>query len=127
MLGRVDEHPLIEAVWNALACAVVLPSDAADYFQATGPVPAEFNNQRGYQRYYLRGKALLEIDGVCYPIYTKDVSRTGLAFYGGKQLFPKQRLQVIFPNGRAVPLTVVRCRRIQDQCYECGTRFIDAQ
>jgi len=81
------------------------------------------DNRRQYHRYYLRSKALLKRGDTTIGGYTKDISRQGVCLLSPLQLLPKERVKLTLPNGAAYSLQVVRCRRVFDNCFECGTRF----
>ncbi len=61
-----------------------------------------------------------------HKVYTKDVSRTGAGFLHGEQLFPKEQLTLLLPDGRCRPIEVIRSRRVADHCYEIGAIFISS-
>ena len=49
----------------------------------------------------------------------KDISRTGIAILYHEQVFPDECFSLHFQN-RQFDVTVVRCRRIAQACYEIG-------
>ena len=124
MLGGSHADQLIDEVWNKLSCNVRLPESWDDSAPPTGPTAAHLDDQRRFRRFHLRGKAVLELEGSYLAIYTKDISRSGLAFLCEKQLFPCQEAGVWLAEGQRGAIRIVRCRRIGERCYECGANFL---
>jgi hypothetical protein len=123
---------LIETV-GPLKCELELPSSWADYFDRRGPMPTTFQEKRRFPRSYLRTSAALQHRQsllalpraeTWYKVYAKDVSRGGVGFLHGEQLFPLEQMNLVLPDGRSRPIEVVRCRRIQERCFEIGAVFI---
>ncbi len=133
MLGdEAARSELIDAL-GACRCTVRLPKEWFDFFEKSGPVPAEFGDKRRFPRVHLRAHAALHYRQTFpslprpdhwYKVYTKDISRCGMAFLHGEQLFPRERMTVLLPDGSSQPLEVVRCRRVGPRCYEIGARFV---
>jgi hypothetical protein len=127
MLAIGNARELIERVWHGLGCQVQLPEDWEDYFQHTGLAPIEYDDRRSYARMHMRGKAVLHYAGLYYAIYTRDVSRGGVAFYFMQQIFPGERGRIWLATGLSHDVEIARCKRHQASCYECGARFVAAQ
>ena len=124
MLDIVDVREMISNSWESLASPVDLPEEWVDFFDRAGPTDSEFNDQRSYHRFHLRSKAILLRDDTCYGVFTKDISRTGMAFYCGEQIFPCERVALCLLNGKRSELSIARCLRIQQNCYECGATYV---
>jgi hypothetical protein len=56
-------------------------------------------------------------------VLVKDVSKCGIGLLVHEQLWPEERVTVAFMGRRAVA-TIVRCRRLGKDCYECGAKLI---
>lgn len=124
MLDICDERSVIEDAWNSAEAKTVLPPALAKrFFEPTGPMRGHFDNRRMFHRFYLRGKAILIHGDAVLAVYTKDISRQGICILSPVQLFPKQRARIRMPNGADYLLEVARCQRIDDHCFECGTKF----
>src|SRR3990172_8850804 len=122
MLDLSDERGVIAAAWEAAAARTELPrSVARRFFEPKGPMRGHFDNRRTYHRFYLRGRAILTRRESTLGIYTKDISRQGICFLSPVQLFPKERVRLQMPNGTSYELEIARCRREEDDCFECGT------
>lgn len=113
-------------------CLVRLPPQWEDFFEKTGWVPAILPDRRRFPRVYLRTQALLVYrqtfpalprPAIAYTVYTKDISRGGIGFLHGEQLFPSEQMILILPDGKARLIQVVRCRRIGPNCFEIGAQF----
>ncbi len=124
MLDVSDVGQVIDESWGVLPSPVELPEEWTDFFEQRGPTSAEFDESRGYHRFHLRGKAILKRNGTHYGIFTKDISRTGIGFYCGEQLFPCEHVFIWLPNGTNPEMSIVRCLRIKENCYECGAIFV---
>ena len=123
MLGRGHEQQLIADLWDLAEPKVEIPQPLADGFLASrGPVAAHFDDKRAFQRFFLRGKAVLKRRGAIMGAYTKDVSRQGVGFLSPVQLMPRERVQLSLPSAE-LHLEVSRCRRLDKDCFDCGARF----
>jgi hypothetical protein len=59
-----------------------------------------------------------------HVVYTKDVSRGGIGFLHSEPLFPMEQFRLALPDGKSRTIEVVRCRRIQQRCFEIGAVFV---
>lgn len=59
-----------------------------------------------------------------HKILVRDVGRGGVGFLHSQQLYPSERLQMVFPNLQTHYIEVVRCRKLGDQCFEVGAQFV---
>ena len=124
------KQPLAEA--GPGRCEAEPPSSWADFFSRHGMTPTCPNDRRRFRRVYFRGTASLEYrqsfpacprSRARYRVCTKDLSRGGLAFLHSEQLFPRERMSIVLPDGKAHDIEVVRCRRIEPRCFEIGAVF----
>jgi len=116
-----------------LVCEIELPSSWKDFFDRRGMMPIPPDDRRRFPRSYLRvGAALqdrpslpaLPRSNAWHKVYAKDLCRTGVGFLHSEQLFPKEQLAIVLPDGRPRRIEVVRCRRIGRRCFEIGAIFI---
>ena len=128
-----DRTPGIAEAVSQLKCEIELPSSWKDYFGRRGQLPTCMGDKRRFPRSYFRGAAALHYRqsfpalprrDLWYRVFTKDVSRGGISFLHGEQLFPGEQMTVVLSDGRSRPVEVVRCRRIEDRCFEIGAKFI---
>jgi hypothetical protein len=124
MLGLSDELSVIATAWENAELKTRLPEELRDFFERVGPMPPQHNCRRAYQRFYIRGKAILQHQDDCLGVYTVDASRQGLCFLSPVQIFPKERCRIRLPKTKEFQIQVVRCRRVGDDCYECGAMFV---
>jgi hypothetical protein len=110
-----------------LPCEVELPEHWADYFSRTGPIPAQTEDARRFPRFYLRTAAALSYrttlprmqrPDVAYRVYLKDISRCSVAFIHSEQLFPRECMEMLLADSTHWFLTVVRCQKRHNRCYE---------
>jgi hypothetical protein len=124
MLGLSDEQNLIALAWGKVEIKTRLPKDLQDFFDRVGPMPAQHGCRRAYQRFYIRGKAILRHRETYYGVYSVDASRQGLCFLSPIQMFPKERCRIRLPKTKEFQIQIVRCHRVDDGCYECGAMFV---
>jgi hypothetical protein len=122
---------LIEAV-GPLVCEVNLPE--AWEPGRKGPLPKRLDERRRYPRFHYCVCAALQ-HGSTFPslhrapawhkVFTKDLSRGGIAFYHGEQLFPRERMPLVLCGHGTGTIEVVRCLRVQEDCYLVGARLVE--
>ncbi len=131
MFDERDAQQLIAA----LPCNVTLPGEWSDYFDRRGPLPTIVDDARQFPRFYYRAFAGLAYTGslpamerpsTVRRVYLKDISRTSICFLHSEQLFPCERMMIILTDGVQRDVTVVRCRRLQEHCYEVAANFCEA-
>jgi hypothetical protein len=123
MLGRGHEQQLIADLWEMAEPKVELPFSLKDGFlESHGPLSAYFDDKRSFQRFFLRGKAVLKRRGSLMGAFTKDVSRQGVGFFSPVQLMPREKVQLTLASAE-LTLEVSRCRRLDKACFDCGGRF----
>ncbi|MCS7305623.1 MAG: PilZ domain-containing protein [Thermoguttaceae bacterium] len=113
-------------------CLVRLPPNWSDFFEKRGLTQGVMTERRQFPRIHLRSRAVLQYQQsfptlprppFCYTVYTKDISRSGVAFLHGEQLYPCEQMILILPDGKPRKIEVVRCHRIATNCFEIGARF----
>jgi PilZ domain len=124
MLDLSHEQSLNHVSWESLDEKPRLPEQMKDFFEQIGPMPVHPTCRRSYQRFYLRGKAVLRAKEKIVGVYTADASRQGIRFICPVQLLPKERCRIRLPNTKEFQIEIVRCRRIDECCYECGAMFV---
>jgi hypothetical protein len=124
MLGRGHEQQLIADLWEMAEPKVELPYPLSDGFlKSQGPLSSYFDDKRSFQRFFLRGKAVLKRRGAVMGAFTKDVSRQGVGFLSPVQLMPREKIQLTLASAE-LKLEVSRCRRLDNACFDCGGRFV---
>jgi len=136
MLDFASESRLTCDSAPGLIFDVQLPPELEDNFDRTGQVPSLPDDGRQFPRLYLRGKqhcAAIEYKQTlpCVPrrpgwhkVYTVDISKGGIAILHSEQLFPGERMQVLFTTGDRMMIEVKWCRRVAEKCFWAGTRFL---
>jgi hypothetical protein len=61
-----------------------------------------------------------------HKVVLLNVGRGGVGFLHSRQLYPSERLQLIFPDLRPRYIEVVRCRKLGSQCFEVGAQFVSS-
>ena len=124
MLDLSNDPGVSRFDWEAVELKTCLPSEWGDFFDRRGPSPIHPECHRRFTRQYLRSRAILcRPDGSLLGVYTGDVSRSGLRILSPVQLFPKDRCRLQLPSTAELLIEIVRCRRFESQCYECGAVF----
>lgn len=138
MLDRNDQARDIAEWILSLPCYVRLPLQLQQDFEKTGATPPIPDDLRAGGRIYCRGKghrAALECrqslpalprETRWCGVYTTNFSRTGCGFLHGEILYPGERMRLVLLTGVPRMVEVVRCRRLADECFEVGVRFIAA-
>jgi hypothetical protein len=124
MLDISDEKNLVAFDWEKVELKPVLPDDMKDFFDQHGSLRSTPGCRRAYVRFYLRGQAILQRQEQLLGVYTADASRQGLRFLSPVQLLPKERCRIRLPKTKEFQIEIVRCRRMADNCYECGAMFV---
>jgi hypothetical protein len=122
MLDVANDKQLIEELWESAPTKVRLTESLREFMDQHGAMPVYPENRRAYHRYYMRGKAVVLRGDTTLAAYTKDVSRQGIGFLSPVQLLPKERVRLCLPKAQ-LSLEIVRCRRVDPGCFECGARF----
>ncbi|SRR5579871_4453383 len=132
MLEQLDASDLIAT----LPCAIQMPENWTNYFGRTGPLPPVANDHRRHPRFYLRAPAKLTYHSTFetllrepgdHLIYLKDISRVSVAFLHSEQLYPNERMELQMLDGTRWAITVVRCLKRRDFCYEIAAAYVDAE
>ena len=124
MLELGNEQSIIDVTWENVALKPRLPEEMADFFDQHGTLSSRPGCRRAYLRFYVRSKAILHRQEACLGVYTADASRQGLCFLSPVQLLPKERCRIRLPKTKEFQIEIVRCRRLGDECYECGAQFV---
>jgi len=124
MLDISDDQSVIQTAWEAVELKVRLPDDMTDFFEQHGAVPTRPGCRRAYHRFYRRGKGILQRQESYLGVITADASRQGLRFLSPIQLLPKERCRIRLPKTKEFQIEIVRCRRLDELCYECGAMFV---
>lgn len=125
MLGRdhVLDAPAFD--WDSAEPKTELSEPLEDFLSRRGECPVHPTCRRSRVRLYLRSKAEIRLpDGSRMGGYAADVSGKGMRILSPRQLFPGDRAEVLLPNGKVLPIEVVRCRRMTARCYDCGATFV---
>ena len=114
-----------------LPCEIRIPDEWCDYFSRDEMLPTVENELRRMARKHFRTKAALEIKTTLPAIirqpsielvYTRDISGNSVSFLHAKQLYPGEACR-LWLTDRRLPVTVVRCSRVNSHCYVVGGTF----
>lgn len=112
----------IAELWEDLDLHASLPTSSEEFFSKSGAKPER--EHREFERHYLRCQAIVRRELETFGVYMKDCSRAGMGLLSPVQFLPRERIQLWMQPQRSYSLEVIRCRRVQANCYECGTIFI---
>jgi hypothetical protein len=124
MLDVSDDQSLMQIAWEKVDKKAVLPADLHNFFDQYGSIASRPGCRRAYNRFYIRGQAILQRNETYLGVYTADASRQGICFFSPVQILPKERCRIRLPRTKDFQIEVVRCRRVADDCYECGAMFV---
>jgi hypothetical protein len=124
MLDNSDDQGVMQIAWETVELKVRLPDDMKDFFDQHGAVPTQPGCRRAYHRFFLRGKGILQRNDTYLGVVTADASRQGMRFLSPVQLLPKERCRIRLPKTKEFQIEIVRCRRLGEDCYECGAMFV---
>jgi len=135
---HAETVPTLDQI-ERLPCSVVLPTIWVDDFELQGLAPSLPGCKRRFARVRCRSKTNLVAlehrqtlpslarSRVWFAVYLTDIGRGGVGLLHGEPLYPKERLRVVLPDGRLGHIEIVRCERVDNQCYSIGARFIEPQ
>ena len=124
MLDISNDEDVMQLAWEKVELKANLPDNMKDFYDQHGAVPARPGCRRAYLRFFLRGKGILQRKDTYLGVFTSDASRQGLKFLSPVQLLPKERCRIRLPKTKEFQIEIVRCRRITENCYECGAMFV---
>jgi hypothetical protein len=124
MLDVAHDASVAAFAWDKLQQKARLPERLQHYFDPRGAMPVHPDSRRSYCRFYLRSKAIVRRQDKSLGVYTADASRKGIRFLSPVQLMPKERVYIRLPKTKEFQIEITRCRRLEEDCYECGARFI---
>jgi hypothetical protein len=112
---------------------LVVPESQQHLLRKTDLVPSNLNEARRFPRRFMVQEAALE----CLPSFPAltrspeprnvlliDLSRGGLRFFCGDQLFPGEHVRVTIANMKTYAMQVAWCRRVDVACYQIGAKFV---
>lgn len=111
--------------------SVAMTEGVDDFFTKSGPMPAVFDDVRRFPRFYFRSVAQATIHPFCgrgsQPqqslVLTCDLSRGGVRLLHQDQLFPGQKIELLFNNQLHHAAEVSWCRRMAERKFIIGCRF----
>jgi hypothetical protein len=124
MLDVSSETDVFGACWSGLEEQVSLTSELRAAHTKTGALPTTQNERRRYPRFYFWRRAILEKGGRRSAGYTRDLTKAGIGFLSPVQLFPCDEVGLTIESGQSFRVVIRRCRRLGDDCYECGAEFV---
>jgi hypothetical protein len=124
MAETTSEKDIINHCWESLQQKTRLPAQMEESFEQYGSTPVHPESRRAYHRFYVRGKAILRWQETLLAVYTADASRNGIRFLSPVEIRPKDRARIRLPNTKEFQIEVVRCHRIDEECYDCGAVFV---
>ncbi|RCS43907.1 hypothetical protein DTL42_18125 [Bremerella cremea] len=114
---------------NTLPLEIAVPRKMIEVYQGTGPTLTSMAEQRRFVRFRYLTKAILRYkqsfpsiprsDSLRLVLVT-DVSKTGIGILNSEQLFPSERVNLWTSGKGILQITVARCRKVNDRCFEIG-------
>jgi hypothetical protein len=116
-----------------LARHVPLPVIDEATLRRTQSGGAVWGDSRRFPRFCASAECMSVSEGTYAPagpisysqtVLLRDLSRGGLRFLHGAQLFPGERCEITLPNGVKKRLEAIWCRRVSAGLYMSGCRFL---
>ncbi|MBN2476776.1 MAG: PilZ domain-containing protein [Pirellulales bacterium] len=131
-----DDDPLEELIrtFGPLRCEVDLPDSWSESPLEGKMLLGSSFDQRRFPRFQIRVCGALRYRQslpalpraeAWHRVFARDISRCGLAFLHSEQLFPREQMRLVLPDGKESLIEVARCRQIQPRCFEVGVRFVE--
>ncbi|TWT65407.1 hypothetical protein Pla123a_48750 [Posidoniimonas polymericola] len=127
MLDAGNEQGVIDKLWSVAATHAMVPAQDRRSWQNNAATPTRFDSRRTFGRYTYGRRAILLLDGRTLGVYLNDVSREGVGFFSPVQLFPGHAYTLVMPGPTKVQVDIRRCRRVGEESYRCGGRFVEGE
>jgi hypothetical protein len=125
MQTKIESQLTFEERWQAAFAQAQIPdSMRKSFFDRHGHMPLSQANNRQFNRYFMRAKAILNRGEDEIGCYTMDLSRQGIGLLSPIGLEQSEQVVLCLPQGSKFNLAITRCSQLDDHCYECGGRFI---
>lgn len=133
MLDSSNASRTVRQPSSELKCEIQLPPSWDRDRQRRGRLPTCENDLRRFPRFHYHVRAIMECQGgfpnysrlqQSFVVCTANISRGGLAFLHSEELFPGEHVRIWLPGGLETELEVIRCRHLQERCFELGARFL---
>jgi len=130
---RHQVQKLVQAV-GPLRCDLQLPSSWQDGFGQAGQLPSRYHERRRHPRHRFQVCAALEYRQTFpslhrpsgwHQVFADGLSRGGLSFLHGEQLFPRERMRILLPGQELKCIEIVWSGRVQQRCFRVGARFVE--
>jgi hypothetical protein len=125
MLDVGDPANDFDQLWSSLPQRAALTQEMRGEQARRGLTPAAPGDRRRHPRFYFWRRAIL-VRGAdrTYAAFTMNLSKSGLRVLSPEQIFPCERVQLILEMDKEFALEIRRCRRLAENCYECGAKFV---
>ena len=126
-------HEQLNQLLLATESRITIPPEMYDFFAQKGVIEPIVDDHRRFVRRHFRAKYILELQQTLrliprepqhYCIYIKNLSRCGISFLHSEQLYPGEQPMLWLSTGK-MSVTVARCNRHNETCYEIGATFVD--
>jgi hypothetical protein len=124
MLDVSPGQNVVELTWDQVEQQTRLPEKMDDFFEQVGLLPHHRDCRRAYQRFFIRGKAILRWQEKYFGVYSADASRQGVRFLSPVAMPVKERARIRLPNTKEFHIEIVRCHRMEECCFDCGAIFV---
>jgi hypothetical protein len=124
MLNAVQSEITTTFDWAKVEQTTKLPARLEDFFERHGLTPSHSESRRAYHRFFLRSKAIVRRNDTALGVYSVDASRSGICFLSPIEMAINERVTIRLPKTKEFQIEIVRCRPLDDQCFECGAVFV---
>jgi hypothetical protein len=144
MLDLQDEVGRLSVIdtITRMKCEINLPESWGEFLCQSGLTGSGESDRRQFSRWrnptlagllHCETFPVIPRDQQWHPIYIKDLSFSGAVFINSEQLYPLEQMRLLFVDDVSSRLLrkdcfrtieVVRCKRVQANCYEVAARFV---
>ncbi len=126
-----DYRAALNSILERLPSNLEVPADWTESQNQRGATPYLLNDQRNYARVYARDLAVCEISPSLpaidrkhefLKVCTKDVSRSGMGFLAGMQMYPGEKV-TLWTRGGKLRCQIMRCMKRGTRCFDVGAKF----
>lgn len=127
-VGVCDDAAFQKAL-SVLPFDIQVPRALLEGYQGSGPTKTTMSEQRRYVRFLHLTRGILRYSQTfpsigrssgLHSVLITNVSKCGVGLLNGEQLFPSERMNLWMLGRGVFPVTIARCRKINERCYEIG-------
>ena len=129
MATEAGDDAAFQKALSVLPFEITVPRAILEGYQGSGPTKTTRCEQRRYVRFLHMTRGILRYEqtfpsigrsNALHTVLIINVSKCGVGLLNGEQLFPSERMNLWMAGKGVFQVTVARCRKINEHCYEVG-------